>query len=148
MRHADSIRFQHDCAAVDWSELRALFVLGALGGREGDKIRRAFERSSEVCFGYDGARLIAAARALSDYEYHATVYDVVVHPDHQGCGVGRELLRRLMARMPVWRTLLIADREVSGFYERSGFRDYGDAMALIDPARLRDPPVRDGSAVP
>ena len=139
MSLADSLRYQHDCLGVEWSELRQLFSVADLGGREGAKIQRAFERSSEVCFAFDGARLIAAARALSDYEYHATVYDVVVHPDLQRRGVGREILRRLLSRMPVWRTLLIADRDVGGFYESLGFRAYGDAMARIDPGRLRDP---------
>jgi hypothetical protein len=67
------VRFQFHGEGVDWQELAALFKRTDLDGREGDKVRRAFERSSLVCFATDGSRLIAAGRALSDFEYHATI---------------------------------------------------------------------------
>jgi hypothetical protein len=31
-------------------------------------------------FAFDGRKLVGAARELSDFEYHATKYDVAVHP--------------------------------------------------------------------
>jgi aralkylamine N-acetyltransferase len=67
------VRFQFHGEGVDWQELAALFKRTDLDGREGDKVRRPFERSSLVCFATDGSRLIAAGRALSDFEYHATI---------------------------------------------------------------------------
>lgn len=51
---------------VNWRDLEALFKAGGLAGREGDKIRRAFEQSSLVCFVYQGSRLVGASRALTD----------------------------------------------------------------------------------
>jgi hypothetical protein len=51
------VRFQFHGEGVDWQELVALFKRTNLGGREGDKVRRAFERSSLVCFATDGSRL-------------------------------------------------------------------------------------------
>src|SRR6185312_15419881 len=71
-----SCRYGYNAASERWRR-----VAGAgtnLGGREGDKVRRAFEKSDVVCFAMDGARLVGAARALTDFEYHATIYDVVV----------------------------------------------------------------------
>ena len=138
MMIADSLRWQFDCAGVAWQALEDLFSAAALGGRKGGKIKRAFENSSVVCFGYDGTRLIAAARALTDHEYHATIYDVVVHPDLQRRGVGRRVLREILARLPVWRILLVADGEVRGFYEDAGFHSHGDMMALVDGTKLYD----------
>ena len=105
------IRFQHDTQGVDWQELVDLFKLAELGGREGNKIQRAFENSTVVCFAMDGSRLVGAARALSDREYHATVYDVAIHPDYQRRDVGTQLMNELLATLPVWRVLLVADGE-------------------------------------
>jgi aralkylamine N-acetyltransferase len=59
------VRFQFHSEGVDWQELLALFKRTNLVGREGDKVRRAFERSSLVCFATHGSRLIAAGRAFS-----------------------------------------------------------------------------------
>jgi GNAT superfamily N-acetyltransferase len=132
------IRFQHDIRDIDWPALESLFNAANLGGREGDKLRRAFENSQVVCFVLAGPCLIGAARALTDFEYHATVYDVVIHPDYQRQGIGAALMREVLVRLPVWRVLLIADGDAARFYGRLGFQPYGDAMALLDRSRLRD----------
>ena len=137
------IRFQHDSQGVDWQDLVLLFKLANLGGREGDKIKRAFENSTVVCFAMDGSRLVGAARALSDREYHATVYDVVIHPDYQRRGVGTKLMSELLATLPVWRVLLVADGDARRFYQRLGFEPFGDVLARFDRTKLFDPP--DGS---
>ena len=135
-----AIRFQHDAQGVDWQELVALFELADLGGREGNKIQRAFENSTVICFAMDGSRLVGAARALSDREYHATIYDVAIHPDYQRRGVGSKLMNELMATLPVWRVLLVADGEATRFYQRLGFGPFGDVMARFDRTKLVDPP--------
>src|SRR5690606_8754027 len=36
------IRWQWECDGVDWVEVEALFAATELGGRQGDKLRRAF----------------------------------------------------------------------------------------------------------
>ena len=137
------IRFQHDSQGVDWQDLVRLFKLANLGGREGDKIKRAFENSTVVCFAMDGSRLVGAARALSDLEYHATVYDVAIHPDYQRRGVGTKLMSELLTTLPVWRVLLVADGDARRFYQRLGFEPFGDVLARFDRTKLFDPP--DGS---
>ena len=137
------IRFQHDSQGVDWQDLVRLFKLANLGGREGDKIKRAFENSTVVCFAMDGSRLVGAARALSDREYHATVYDVVIHPDYQRRGVGTKLMSELLTTLPVWRVLLVADGDARRFYQRLGFEPFEDVLARFDRTKLFDPP--DGS---
>jgi ribosomal protein S18 acetylase RimI-like enzyme len=109
-----------------------------LGGREGDKVRRAFEKSSVVCFAKDKLRLVAAGRAFTDGEYHATIYDVVVDPEYQRRGVGSRVMSELLERLPVWRVLLVAGREVQPFYRRLGFESYDNVMARLDRTRLFD----------
>ncbi len=134
-----TLSYRFDAGNLNWSELEALFKAGGLGGREGDKIRRAFEQSSLVCFVYQGSRLVGASRALSDGEYHALIYDVVVHPDLQRQGIGGAMMHALLARLPVWRVMLVADPDVQPFYSQFGFAPYGDVMARLDWERLYDP---------
>lgn len=139
MNDSVTIQFQFTCQGIDWRELIQLFKAANLGGREGEKIRRAFENSTVVCFATYGARLVGAARALSDAEYHATVYDVVVAPDLQRRGIGQKLMEALLNRLPVWRVLLVADGDAARFYRRLGFEPYADVLARIDRSRLFDP---------
>ncbi len=138
MDDTDTVQFQFDSQGVDWLDLLQLFKVANLGGREGDKVRRAFEKSNVVCFAKDQMRLVAAGRALSDGEYHATIYDVVVDPEYQRRGIGSQVMIELLARLPVWRVLLVADREVQPFYRRLGFDGYDDVMARIDRTKLFD----------
>jgi len=44
----------------------------------------------------------------------------------------------LLARLPVWRVLLVAGREVQPFYRRLGFESYDNVMARLDRTRLFD----------
>jgi ribosomal protein S18 acetylase RimI-like enzyme len=131
-----SIQFRFDTVGVDWPALERLFKDAGLDGREGDKIRRAFENSTTVCFVWDDNRLIGCARALSDFEYHATIYDVAIHPEYQRRGIGSQLMREMLSRLPVWRVLLVADGDAARFYGRLGFKPYGDVLALLDRTKL------------
>ena len=83
------IRYRTSCVDVTATELEELFIAAKLGGRSGDKIRRAFNNSSHVCLSFVGNRLIGAARAITDGEYHGGIYDVAVHPEFQRHGIGR-----------------------------------------------------------
>jgi aralkylamine N-acetyltransferase len=138
MHYAETVTLKRDTAGIAWPTLIDLFKLANLAGREGEKIRRAFEKSDIVCFALEGSKLVGAARALTDFEYHATIYDVVVHPDYQGHSVGTRMMKELMSALPVWRILLVADAHVRPFYERLGFEPCGDVLARLDRTMLYD----------
>ena len=44
-------------------------------------------------------RLVGFSRATSDHAFNATIWDVVVHPDFQGRGLGKELMRQLIKKL-------------------------------------------------
>ena len=118
---------------------KLLFRATHLGGRAGEKVRRAFENSSLVCFVFDGTRLVGMSRAITDWEYHAVIYDVAVHPDYQRQGIGSRMMREMLDRLPVWRVMLVSDEEDGRrFYRHLGFADYPDVMARLDWQRLFD----------
>lgn len=132
------IAFRFDTKAVDWKELEEVFHAAGLGGRKGDKLRRAFENSQLVCFAYDDARLVGCSRVLTDWEYHALVYDVAVRPQYQHRGIGRRMMEELLGRLKVFRVMLVADGEVKEFYRKLGFEIHEDVMARFDWDRLYD----------
>src|SRR5215469_822748 len=139
MSRIESVRLKRDCKGIDWLALVELFKLADLGGREGDKVRRSFEKSDVVCFAFDGPKLVGAARALSDFEYHATIYDVAVHPHYQRQSIGTRIMNELLSALPVWRVVLVVDDDVRPFYCRLGFEPFGNVFARIDRSKLCDP---------
>lgn len=132
------LTFHQDHERVDWQALEELFVKTNLNGRQGPKLRRAFEKSQLVCYVCSNENLIAVGRAITDGEYHAVIYDVVVDPQYQGNGIGKSVIEYLLKRLPVWRVMLIAAADVQPFYIRSGFEGYPDAMARLDWSKLQD----------
>jgi GNAT superfamily N-acetyltransferase len=132
------MELKFDTHGIDWSAVQKLYTAGGLKGREGDKLRRAFKASTVVCFAFEGERLIGACRAISDGEYHAMIYDVVVHPSRQKRGIGTRMMNELMTRLRVWRVMLVADDDVAPFYKRFGFGPYPEVRAVIFPERLYD----------
>jgi GNAT superfamily N-acetyltransferase len=77
-------------------------------------------------------------RALTDWEYHAFIYDVAVHPEFQKQGIGRLVMEAILAKVPVWRVMLVASADVQQFYAKFGFAEHTDVRARLDWAKLAD----------
>ena len=131
-----SYEISHDLAAIDWWQLADVMARAPLFTRKPFELARAFRNSDAVVSAhYDGA-LVGAARALTDGTYYASIFDVVVAPEHQGRGVGRAMVRELLARLPVERVFLTSVFGKEGFYERFGFLAQTNAMGrYLEPAR-------------
>jgi len=75
---------------------------------------------------HHGAELVAMGRVVGDGSFFFYVQDVVVHPDHQGRGVGREVVRRLVEQVdriapPKAFLGLFAAGSSAPFYAEHGF---------------------------
>jgi len=129
------MEYSKDRARIDWNEAVIVFERAPLGRnrRDPEKLRRAFEKSDAVVFVFDSTHLVGLGRALSDGEYQASVYDVVLLPEYQGRGIGREMMRRLCEQLPVENIILYAVPGREGFYEKCGFRKMRTAMADLNP---------------
>ena len=69
-------------------------------------------------------KLIAFARATSDNAFNATIWDVVVHPEFQGKGLGKTLINQIVQQLrycDINTITLFADPEVINFYKTLGF---------------------------
>lgn len=154
------IRFcVHDTAStenhqypLDLYQLQSLFQAGAFWARDRqiEDWAIAIANSNPIITVWDGSRLIGFARATSDGIYRATIWDVVIHPDYQGCGLGRKLVETLVShpRMNrVERIYLMTTRQ-QRFYERIGFEEnttttmvlYNNEL-LVTPALDRELPL-------
>ena len=91
--------------------------------RSAQDMERAIAHSHPIVTAWDADRLIGFARATSDGVFRATIWDVMVHPNYQGAGLGRRLVETLIAHPHmncVERTYLMTTHQ-QRFYERIGF---------------------------
>ncbi len=115
-RDIDLYELEELCDAVGWSR------------RPIRKVRKAIVHSYIVVSMWEvrGAkkRLIGFARATSDCAFNATVWDVVIHPDFQGRGLGKGLMQYLIEKLrsqDISNITLFADPHVVEFYHNLGF---------------------------
>jgi ribosomal protein S18 acetylase RimI-like enzyme len=112
----------------DWVGLAQLIEAAGLGKRDPNLTERIFKGSYALCFAYEEARLIGTARAISDGVNSSVIYDVVVHPDYQGLGVGKRIMQDLVSRLPERSVMLVSSVDRCGFYRKLGFRRLKTAM--------------------
>ncbi|HIK55022.1 MAG TPA: GNAT family N-acetyltransferase [Synechococcales cyanobacterium M55_K2018_004] len=118
---------QSECAPINLSELKELFNAGAFWARDRreEELAIAIRNSHPVVSAWDGDRLIGFARATSDGIYRATIWDVVIHPDYQGAGLGRKLVETVVMHPHVNRAerVYLMTSNQQRFYERIGFEE-------------------------
>jgi len=118
---------------VDWSELETLYRLAPLGNKSAEHLRNVYTNSRFKFFAYDEGKLVAAGRALSDGADCSYICDIAVMPTHQGMGLGREMVSRLVeVSRGHKKIILYSVPGKEGFYGKLGFRRLLTAMAIFD----------------
>jgi ribosomal protein S18 acetylase RimI-like enzyme len=115
-RDIDLYELEELCDAVGWAR------------RPLRKVKKAIQHSFLVLSMWEqrGAhrRLIGFSRATSDHAFNATIWDVVIHPDYQGKGFGKALMKQMIKRLrseDISNITLFADPHVVEFYRHLGF---------------------------
>ena len=102
-------------------------------GRTLEAVRRALEHSHPVVSAWRGSDLVGFTRVISDLTFRATIWDVIVHPEEQGRGVGTALIQFVLQHPDLQSVsqffLLTADKH--GFYERLGFRPEREMAMML-----------------
>jgi len=126
----------HDFAVVDLDELSNLYRIAPLGDKPPAVLSVTFGNSMFTCFVYRDGALVGAGRALADGLDCSYIADVAVHPDHQGRGLGREIIRRLVDLSASHKKIILyANPGTEGFYDALGFLRMNTAMGKWkDPA--------------
>jgi N-acetylglutamate synthase-like GNAT family acetyltransferase len=120
------IQFSLDRSRIDLDRLQRLYRIAAFWARDRQQedLRVAIANSFPVATVWDERELIGCARATSDGVYRATIWDVVVHPDYQGLGLGRKLVETLLSHPHLSRVerIYLMTTYQQAFYERIGFQ--------------------------
>lgn len=119
------IQFCDRKSQIDLNQLQALFELGAFWAKDRtvEDLSIAITNSEPVVSVWDGQKLIGFARATSDGIYRANIWDVVIHPDYRGAGLGRKLVETVLShpRMNRVERVYLMTTHQQSFYERIGF---------------------------
>ena len=121
------IRFCDCKSKIDFNQLQALFKLGAFWAKERsvEDLSVAIANSEPVISVWNGEQIIGFARATSDGIYRATIWDVVIHPDYRGAGLGRKLVETVLSHPLMNRVekVYLMTTYQQKFYERIGFKE-------------------------
>lgn len=128
-----NLEWQFNSATLDWQELSALYRAAPLGEKSPEHLQKVFGNSLFKCFAFDGGKLVAAGRALADGADCSYICDVAVLPSHQGSGLGREVVSRLVEASRGHRKIILyAVPGKEAFYRKLGFLRMTTAMAIFD----------------
>lgn len=115
---------------ISWTELKDIYRLVGWNNHTEQKIKQIFEASTLVTVACKDSRIVGFGRALSDGVFNAAIYDVVVHPDFQGLGIGKRIMENLLYHLrDISCVHLISTTGRVEFYEGLGLRHVKTAMA-------------------
>ncbi len=120
--------------AVAAHDIKALWDKIAFSrGRDPETIRLAVEETDWFVHAWDGDRLVATARVITDGAFYATLWDVIVDPEYQGQGIGKLVMQRavepFLDRNFSFIALYAAEGK-EGFYTKLGFDAHPRGMKL------------------
>lgn len=131
------IRWTESTEKLDWDEMSELYRIAPLGTKSADWLRTAYANSMFKCIALDDGKIVAAGRAVADGVDCSYLCDIVVHPAHQGSGLGKTLIQSLVDLSAGHRKIIlyaVPGREP--FYAKFGFRRMKTAMAIFaDPVK-------------
>lgn len=123
--------FSTNLDGVDWAALKAALAADRFdNGRTPEEYRRSHENSHAVIFGRVGEEFVANGRILSDAVCNAYLVDIWTASPHRRRGVGRQVVKRLVATVPGQHVGLFTE-DMQAFYETLGFRPQQGGMGRI-----------------
>jgi len=136
IRDSSHIQFCIGRDRADIVQIQELFKAAAFWARE-RKIEDweiAIGNSEPVVTVWDGSRAIGFARATSDGIYRATIWDVAIHPDYQGAGLGRQLVQTVLSHPRMCRVerVYLMTTYKQSFYERIGFQQNTSTTMVLE----------------
>ena len=122
-------------SAIRYSETRDLSLESVVALYRANKwssaekpelLLKALLASHSLITAWDNSTLVGLGNAISDGYLIVYYPHLLVLPDYQRCGIGTELMRRLMARYQGFHQhMLVADGRTLEFYRKCGFERAG-----------------------
>ena len=106
--------------SVDWS-----------AARKPDRLMKAIRQSHAVVSAWLDGRLIGLGNAISDGALVVYYPHLVVSPEFQRRGVGRQIVKRLKKRFRGFHQhMLVAEAKAAEFYRNCGFKRAGRTIPM------------------
>lgn len=110
----------------EYNELRTLVGWGTISERQ---FNISIPNSRFITVGKCDGKTVSMTRAVGDGGYHLLIVDVIVHPDYQRQGIGREMISQLMdfvrngyiEKGETTMVSLLSAKGKEAFYEKNGF---------------------------
>jgi GNAT superfamily N-acetyltransferase len=120
--------------AVTPAELRDLYRFTQWGrSRSLEDIQRMLDGTT-MCFSVrHDMKLVAFCRILTDFVFRGTLWDIMVHPDHQGKGIGSALIDYALNHPAIHSIpmILTYTSELGPFLAQYGFEEKEGALMLL-----------------
>lgn len=118
--------------AVNWEELSKLYQVAPLGDKPAANLKIVFGNSKFRCFVYEQGQLVGVGRALADGVDTSYICDIAVLPSHQGTGLGKRIVNRLVELSRGHKKIILyAVPGKEAFYRKFGFKRMSTAMAIF-----------------
>jgi GNAT superfamily N-acetyltransferase len=117
-----AVELQDLCRYTEWGRSRSVEGIDEMLANSG------------MCFSArHGARLVGFCRILTDLVYRAVLCDVVVHPEHQGKGLGSALVDYALTHPAIAKIPLVMTytEEWISFMTSRGFESRKGAMVML-----------------
>jgi ribosomal protein S18 acetylase RimI-like enzyme len=96
-----------------------------------ENFNQPFINSTLVISAWNNQRLVGAIRVLSDKIIRSVIFDLVVDPEFQRKGIGKELINRCIKYFPHTEWLVQTTAEITGYYESVGFKKHNGVFLSI-----------------
>ncbi len=104
-----------------------------------DSINQAFKASFAVVTAWSDERVVGCGRMISDGQMYSGIFDVVIDPEFQKQGLGRQIMERLIQKAPHTCIHLTSTFGNEEFYQKIGFKFHKTALALY-PGKMSESP--------
>lgn len=114
-------------------EVRDLYrSVGWLSANYAERLIQAFQKAGLVISAWEGDRLVGLLEAVDDREMIAYIHYLLVRPEYQKQGIGRQILALARDYYQSYLYLLVISekKETAGFYETCGFTGVTQAVPL------------------
>ena len=116
---------------IGLDEMVELYVDSTLGERRpvGDRARmaRMLQEAQLVITAWDESLLVGISRCVTDWVYCTYLSDLAVRADHQGQGIGKELVRLTCETTPEATVILLAAPAAVDYYPKIGMTRHESA---------------------
>lgn len=114
-------------------ELEELFLsVGWSSGHFPDKLVIAMKNFESVFTAWDGDKLVGLVSAMDDGIMTAYVHYLLIRPEYQSMGIGKELVDRIKEHYNDYlRIVVVAYNDEIEFYEHCGFKKADDASPMF-----------------